>query len=243
MGGMIALELARRMGSKLSALGLVGTTAGDFADPESEQTKTIQKQVADDFRGFARGFATQLFKEHEAAPLYGWAFSQIQKTPGAVASACLASVVAFDARPTLKAGRATRVRSPTSVPYSGEHLRRRQGAELSPSSRADTRRSSGVEPFNRLGSLSPARQASASFEKSGGFSSYGVAQILCRADPLRERVLASRGADLGAGRHQGRPCADRLRRLLFGVRASAGERPGTVGCWTGRTASRVDQWR
>jgi pimeloyl-ACP methyl ester carboxylesterase len=101
MGGMVALELARRLGPKVSALGLVCTTAGGFLEPDSEPTKAMQKEVADDFRTFARGFTARLFKEHEAAPLYAWALSQISKTPGSVASACLASLIAFDVRSTL----------------------------------------------------------------------------------------------------------------------------------------------
>jgi pimeloyl-ACP methyl ester carboxylesterase len=136
MGGMVALELARRLGPKASALGLVCTTAGGLVEPESEPAKAMQKEVADDFRTFARGFAARLFKEHEAAPLYAWALSQVQKTPGSVASACLASLIAFDVRPTLGA-----LDVPTTVlhgrhdeliPYPhGEHLKKHiKGAEL-----------------------------------------------------------------------------------------------------------------
>jgi pimeloyl-ACP methyl ester carboxylesterase len=136
MGGMVALELARRLGPKVSALGLVCTTAGGLAESESEQAKTMQKEVADDFRGFARGFTARLFKDHETAPLYAWALSQVQKTPGAVASACLASLIGFDVRATLGT-----LDVPTAVLHGrhdelityphGEHLQKHiKGAEL-----------------------------------------------------------------------------------------------------------------
>ena len=136
MGGMVALDLARRLGPKASALGLVCTTAGGLMPADSDQAKAIQKEVADDFRAFARGFAARLFREHEAAPLYAWALSQVQKTPGSVASACLTSLMTFDVRPTLGT-----LDVPTTVfhgrhdeliPYThGEHLQKNvKGAEL-----------------------------------------------------------------------------------------------------------------
>jgi pimeloyl-ACP methyl ester carboxylesterase len=103
MGGMVALELARRLGPKMSALGLVCTTAGGLLPEGSEEGAAMLKQVTDDFRGFARGFTARLFKEHEKEPLYAWALSQVQKTPGPVASACLATLFAFDVRPTIAA--------------------------------------------------------------------------------------------------------------------------------------------
>lgn len=101
LGGMVALELARRLGSKASALGLVCTAAGGILEPESVEAKTVQQQVGDDFGSFALGFAANLFKAHENAPHYAWALSEVQKTDATVASACLSSLLRFDVRTTL----------------------------------------------------------------------------------------------------------------------------------------------
>ncbi|MFN8542909.1 MAG: alpha/beta hydrolase [Candidatus Binatia bacterium] len=106
MGGVIAQELARRLGDHVSALALVGTTPGGLADPANPDadpaaSAEIQQAVARDFRAFARTLAVTLFREGVEPAHVAWAQSQIQKTPPHVAEACLAAVLAFDARPWL----------------------------------------------------------------------------------------------------------------------------------------------
>ncbi len=120
MGGMLALELAGRLGDRLSALGLVCTTAGGLADPKNpnaatERAAEMKRAVEQDFRGFARGFAASLFKDGAASPLHAWAVREIQRTPPHVASACLDATLAFDARKKL-AG----ITTPTAVLH-GRH--------------------------------------------------------------------------------------------------------------------------
>src|SRR5438093_4940321 len=68
MGGIIALELAQRLGERVSALGLVCTTAGGMSDaknPLADATRAaeMKKAIAADFRVFARDFAPQLFTD------------------------------------------------------------------------------------------------------------------------------------------------------------------------------------
>ena len=141
MGGMVALELARRLGDRASALGLVGTTPGGLGDPKSpfQQTEVAARMragVAEDFRGFAREFVAGCFAAGRESPLYPWALGQVQKTAPQVAAACLEALLAFDARAQLK-----QLKLPTTVvhgrgdqvlPLAGaEHLAKHiTGAEL-----------------------------------------------------------------------------------------------------------------
>src|SRR5438094_188389 len=78
MGGLVVLELARRLGERVSALGLVCTTPGGLDDPKNP------------------GAAPD-----RAAEMRG-AVAQMQKTPPHVASACLEGVLAADLRPHLR---------------------------------------------------------------------------------------------------------------------------------------------
>jgi pimeloyl-ACP methyl ester carboxylesterase len=115
LGGMVALELARRLGEKASALGLVCTSAGGLADPENPLAQPnaraeVAPRLAADFRAFAREFAPLLFRQGAASPLLPWAAAQIHKTAPQVATACFASVFEFDARPWLPT-----LRVPTAV--------------------------------------------------------------------------------------------------------------------------------
>ena len=108
MGGMIAQELARRLGERATGLVLVGTTAGAIADPKNPHgnpalAEEIQKAVTADFRQFVRTFAAQIFKAGAASPLLAWATGQMQRTPPHVAQACLESVLATDLRDKLSA--------------------------------------------------------------------------------------------------------------------------------------------
>jgi non-heme chloroperoxidase len=121
MGGVIAMQLAQQLGTRLSALALVGTTAGGLADPknplappESEWTG-VRAALEADFRSFVREFAARLFKAGAASPFFAWAVSQMQKTPVHVASACLDAVFAADLRPALK-----NISAPTAVLH-GRH--------------------------------------------------------------------------------------------------------------------------
>jgi pimeloyl-ACP methyl ester carboxylesterase len=115
LGGMVALELARRLGARVSALGLVGTTAGGLGDPDNPLAQPsaraeLAPRIAADFRGFIREFAPSLFKAGAASPLLPWALAQTQKTAPHVAAACFESVFDFDARPFLG-----ELRVPTAV--------------------------------------------------------------------------------------------------------------------------------
>ena len=120
MGGMIAQELARRLGDRVTGLVLVGTTAGALADAKNphaqlEVAEQIRKGVAEDFRGFVRTFAASLFKAGAASPLLAWATGQMQRTPPHVAEACLESILSADLRDKLSA-----VKVPTLVIH-GRH--------------------------------------------------------------------------------------------------------------------------
>jgi len=108
MGGMVAMELAHRLGERVSALGLVCTTAGGLADAKNplaeppDQVTSIRKAIDADFRGFVREFAPRLFKAKGDSPLLAWAVAQMQKTPAHVAEACFEALFAADLRPMLK---------------------------------------------------------------------------------------------------------------------------------------------
>jgi pimeloyl-ACP methyl ester esterase len=119
MGGIIAQELVHRLGDRVSALGLVGTTAG-LADgkvplAEPERAAAMRAELAEDFRAFLRGFTASFFKSGEASPLFAWAFSQTQKTPPHAAEACLEASLAVDLR-----GRLSGISVPTAV-FHGRH--------------------------------------------------------------------------------------------------------------------------
>jgi pimeloyl-ACP methyl ester carboxylesterase len=73
----------------------------DLAIPKNEREETKAAMHAD-FRGFARQFATRLFKRGAESPFHAWAVDQMQKTPPQVASACMDAVLAADLRPALK---------------------------------------------------------------------------------------------------------------------------------------------
>jgi pimeloyl-ACP methyl ester carboxylesterase len=108
MGGLIALELARRLGPRASALGLVGTTAGGLSDPSRPHSRAgeadaIRAAMRADLRAFARDFAAQCFKAGAEAPLYPWVASQLQRTAPHVAEACFEALMAADLRPHLSA--------------------------------------------------------------------------------------------------------------------------------------------
>jgi pimeloyl-ACP methyl ester esterase len=120
-GGVIALELAKRLGDRLSALALVCSWPGGFSDEKSgiavpkEEAAQMRATVENDYRGFARQFAARIFKRGAESPFFSWAVAQIQKTPTQVAAACLDTVLAADLRPSLKA-----VKAPTAVLH-GRH--------------------------------------------------------------------------------------------------------------------------
>jgi non-heme chloroperoxidase len=121
MGGLVALELAQRLGERVSALGLVCTTAGGLTDAKSahavpkDELAATRASVESDFRGFAREFAPRLFKQAAASPFLAWAVGQMQKTPAHVAAACLDATLAADLRPALK-----KIKAPTAVLH-GRH--------------------------------------------------------------------------------------------------------------------------
>jgi len=84
LGGVVALELAQRLGERVSALGLVCTTAGGLLDAKNKNAR--EKEAAEmkagieaDFRGFVRQFAPRIFKAGTASPFLAWAVSQMQK--------------------------------------------------------------------------------------------------------------------------------------------------------------------
>lgn len=120
MGGLIALELARRLGDRLTALGLVCTTPGGLADPKAkdfdpaalEQSRTAMR---DDLKPFLRGIAARFFKAGAESPLYAWAFQEIQKTPATVVEAAFDGILAADLRAELKS-----IKVPTAVLH-GRH--------------------------------------------------------------------------------------------------------------------------
>ena len=107
MGGLVALELARRLGERVSALGLVCTTAGGLADRKSppghpDRAGEMRAAVANDFRGFARQLAADFFLKGAESPLHPWAVAQMQKTPPHVAAAALDAMLAADLRKHLR---------------------------------------------------------------------------------------------------------------------------------------------
>ena len=107
MGGVVALELARRLGERVSALGLVCTTAGGLEDRKDSRARPdraaeMRAAVAKDFRGFARQLAADLFLKGAESPLHPWAVAQMQKTPPHVAAACLDGMLAADLRAHLR---------------------------------------------------------------------------------------------------------------------------------------------
>lgn len=119
-GGIVAIELARRLGERTSALGLVGATAGAIADPKNplanpEMAAELKTGIATDFRGCVRTFAASCYKEGAASPLAAWTASEMLKTPPAVAAAALEGFLATDLRPRLK-----ELRVPTVV-FHGRH--------------------------------------------------------------------------------------------------------------------------
>src|SRR6266705_2260949 len=116
---VLVLELAQRLGERVSALGLVCTTAGGLADAknplaEPERAAEMKKAIAADFRAFARDFAARLFKDPHS-PLLSWAVGQLQKTPPHVAEACFDAVLAADFRSGAK-----KLKVPTAVLH-GKH--------------------------------------------------------------------------------------------------------------------------
>jgi len=107
MGGMIAQELARRLGDRVSALALVCTTPGGLADPKApdfDQARLdgMRAAIRDDLKTFLRGLAAQFFKRGTESPLHSWAFHEIQKTPATVVETCFESILAADLHPHLK---------------------------------------------------------------------------------------------------------------------------------------------
>jgi pimeloyl-ACP methyl ester esterase len=101
MGGMVAQELAGRLGDKLRSLALVCTTAGGLGE-DGKRAAAFRKAIEDDYRTFARGFAASFFKAGTEAPSYAWAAEQTQKTAPAAALACFDSLIGFDRRKALK---------------------------------------------------------------------------------------------------------------------------------------------
>ena len=119
MGGLVALELAQRLGERVSALGLVCTTAGGVTDAknplaEGVRAAEMKKAIAADFRAFVRDFAPSLFKDSHS-PLLPWVIGQMQKTPPHVAEACFDAFLAADLRGGLK-----KLALPTAVLH-GKH--------------------------------------------------------------------------------------------------------------------------
>jgi non-heme chloroperoxidase len=120
MGGLIAQELARRLGDRATALVLVGTTPGGLTDAKNPHAdlplvEQMQAAVAADFRGFVRTFVPTLFKAGSESPLVAWLVGQCQRTPPHVAEICLESVLSTDFRDKLSA-----VKVPTLVIH-GRH--------------------------------------------------------------------------------------------------------------------------
>jgi len=120
-GGLVALELTRRLGERVSALGLVCTTPGGLSDPENPlarppaEAAATRAQIESDFRGFVRDFAPRLFKAGGASPFVAWAVAQMQRTPPQAAVACFDASLAADLRPALGT-----IRVPTTV-FHGRH--------------------------------------------------------------------------------------------------------------------------
>jgi pimeloyl-ACP methyl ester esterase len=120
MGGIVAQELALRLGDKASALGLVCTTAGGLADAKNphaqgDRVAEMKKGIDEDFRAFVKSFAPAVFKDGAAFPLFAWAVGQMQKTPPHVAAACLDTILAADLRTKQK-----KLKVPTAILH-GKH--------------------------------------------------------------------------------------------------------------------------
>jgi pimeloyl-ACP methyl ester esterase len=120
MGGLVAQELASRLGDRLSALALVGTPAGGLLDDKApkaqvERFTTMKTAIAKDFRGFVREFAPLLFKDGAEAPLVPWVIGQLQKTPAHVAEACFEAAASADLH-----AKAAKLKVPTAVLH-GRH--------------------------------------------------------------------------------------------------------------------------
>lgn len=108
LGGMVALELARRLGERASALALVCTTPGALTDAKNpnglpaERVAMMAAGIKADTRAFVRQLAPEVFKDGAASPLLPWAVGEMVKTPPHVVEGCFDGVVAFDARKWLK---------------------------------------------------------------------------------------------------------------------------------------------
>lgn len=151
MGGLIVLELAQRLGERVSALGLVCSTAGGLGDAKNPLNQIaiaeeMRKAIRADFRAYAREFAASLFKDPKS-PLLSWAAGQIQKTPPHVAEACIDGMLAADFHTRLKA-----LKVPTAVLH-GKHdsiLPLAHGEELAkkiPGAKLTVFAGSGHSPF------------------------------------------------------------------------------------------------
>jgi pimeloyl-ACP methyl ester esterase len=113
MGGILAVELARRLGDRASALALVATPV--VAAEGDERRAGIRTAMSEDFRGFIRGFAASFFAAGKDAPLHAWVAGELEKTPPHVAQACFDAFAAVDLRDRLSA-----LRMPTAVIH-GRH--------------------------------------------------------------------------------------------------------------------------
>ena len=141
LGGVVAMELVRRLGERATALALVGTTPGGLTDPKNpvanaETADAARKAMRDDFRSYVRIFAARCFKEGVASPLAAWAATEMLKTPPAVAEAAFEALLAADLRPHLKELKVPTVvlhgRHDELLPFAGgEHLAKHiPGAKL-----------------------------------------------------------------------------------------------------------------
>jgi pimeloyl-ACP methyl ester esterase len=122
LGGVVAQQMALRLGDRVSHLVLVCTTPGglmakDNPRAQPERSQEIRARVAADFRAFAREFAPNLFHAGADSPLLAWATGQLQKTPANVALACFDGLLAADLRDRLGD-----LRVPTAVLH-GRHDR------------------------------------------------------------------------------------------------------------------------
>jgi pimeloyl-[acyl-carrier protein] methyl ester esterase len=113
MGGILAVELARRLGDRVNALALVATTPGGGGD--EVHAGAVTAAMAADFRGFIRAFAATFFKDGRDVPLYPWVANEVEKTPPHVAVGCFDAFRAADVRAHLPA-----LRVPTLVLH-GRH--------------------------------------------------------------------------------------------------------------------------
>jgi pimeloyl-ACP methyl ester carboxylesterase len=152
LGGVVAQELALRLGERVSALALVCTTAGGVLDAKNPlgqpaRAQEMKAAITADFRTFVRGFAPLLFKAGTASPLFPWAVGQMQKTPAHVAVACFDTFLAADLRRQLKTlkvptvvlhGRHDAIIPLTDGAYLAEHI---------PGARLVTFEESGHAPF------------------------------------------------------------------------------------------------